>query len=35
MALFASIRKSIFVSGGFNKFIQFFFGFTSATSLHK
>lgn len=35
MALFASVRKSIFVSGGFNKFIQFFFGFTSATSLHK
>ena len=35
MALFASIRKSIFRSGGFDKFIQFFFGFTSATSLHK
>jgi hypothetical protein len=35
MAMLASVRKSIFRSGGFNKFIQFFFGFTPATSLHK
>jgi hypothetical protein len=35
MAMLTSVRKSIFRSGGFNKFVQFFFGFTSATSLHR
>jgi hypothetical protein len=35
MAMLTPIRKSIFRSGGFHKFIQFFFGFTPATSLHK
>lgn len=35
MAGFASIAKTIFRSGRFDKFMQFFFGFTSATSLHK
>jgi len=35
MAMFTSVRKSIFRSGGFNEFVQFFFGFTSATSLHR
>jgi hypothetical protein len=35
MAILTPIGKSIFQSGGFHKFIQFFFDFTPATSFHK
>jgi hypothetical protein len=35
MTMLTPIRESIFRSGGFDKFVQFFFGFASATSFHK